>query len=758
MKSDSKFIQNYKDRMTKIMLKTNPGWDKKDIEKVIMDMIKEQAMNPRVQLDNNFTGENRDTTLMSVFDWALERKPLIAGNGTFYKNQYEALNPISQMLENMAASRKSYKKEMFKVGEIYGFESAEYKDLDRKQANEKINMNSYYGASGAPSSAFYSKWSGAATTLTAQSVISTAETLFEAFLADNYIYLNMTELMEWILAVIKEDIELDDFVRPRTRSEVCERLIDKILQREPNDEEILYNFLLSLDDSQITLLYYKNNMIEFFKDHDEIKDIMNLIFASVENMNYVDTKDEDWLQQVPDEFRYEFMSKTPKDWNKFVDKQYFMDPNDPPKVISNSLAQLSEYLMKYCYVRFMSIDRIYRLRNFKRRVVTVIDTDSNFLSLDTLIEYIMYEVKDGDFGRDFEHNSFIAVNTITYTITNVIEDMLLFYGKYSNIPEEFRPMFNMKNEFFNSLLVIGKAKKRYISKQVLREGNLISPPKVDIKGFDFKKSTTSEYAEEVFMKMIKKHIIDSENIQLKEMIKELRDFKNEIVDSIKRGERTFLPNGSAKEAGAYADPGSEQSYRGVLTWNLLNPDNMIDFPSRVSLVKMNIFVEDDIKDLEQTNPDIYNVLINEIFNDETGIFVVKTWNPGIEYVNPKNKDWVNNIPKKYRAKYKKLGPVAWNEFVDEVLSGTSTKYKITQSDKDGSWEYRKRGVQVLAVPSNATIPEWAQPYIDYDTMANNIIAPFKPVLEIFGPQFIEEGQSRNGVNRKTTTVSNIIKF
>ena len=43
-------------------------------------------------------------------------------------------------------------------------------------------------------------------------------------------------------------------------------------------------------------------------------------------------------------------------------------------------------------------------------------------------------------------------------------------------------------------------------------------------------------------------------------------------------------------------------------------------------------------------------------------------------------------------------------------------------------------------------------------MINNIISPFKPVLEIFGTQFTEEGKSKNGVNRKTDTITNIIKF
>jgi hypothetical protein len=129
--ADSKFINKYKKRMVNIMCRLNPDWDKDKVEKIVLKMIKEQTMNPRVELDNNYTGENRETTLISVFDWALERKPLIAGNGTFYKTQDEALNPISLMLDKWAASRKAYKKQMFSVGETLGFDSYEYQDLDR---------------------------------------------------------------------------------------------------------------------------------------------------------------------------------------------------------------------------------------------------------------------------------------------------------------------------------------------------------------------------------------------------------------------------------------------------------------------------------------------------------------------------------------------------------------------------------------------------------------------------------------------------
>ena len=143
--------------------------------------------------------------------------------------------------------------------------------------------------------------------------------------------------------------------------------------------------------------------------------------------------------------------------------------------------------------------------------------------------------------------------------------------------------------------------------------------------------------------------------------------------------------------------------------------------------------------------------MTKIFEDETGIFVQKTWDPGIDYVSLGDKEWYKNIPKKYQSKYKSLGAKEWNKFVDEVNESGKEVYQ-------GKWIYKKRGMQVLSIPINATIPEWVQPYIDYTTLVDNILSPFMPVLEIFKSRTTEVGKSVNGVNRKTETFTNIIKF
>ena len=585
-----------------------------------------------------------------------------------------------------------------------------------------------------------------ATTLSAQSVISSAKNFFESFLADNYSFLNSTELIHWMNKVIDENNEIDDFIQIKTIDETCNRLVEKIIQYKDSDRDMIYDYLSHLTESEWSILYYKNNILEFMNDHQIIQDLVYDILSKIQNLEKVDINNPD-----PN---IDLLGMTPKEWNKHVEKEYFMDPNEAPSCVKEELELFKKYIMKYVFTKYLSFDRIYRLKNFKRRVVTVIDTDSNILSIDIFINWILDHVVKGEtFGRDHEHNSFIMVNMITYVITDAIERIMLYYGEMSNIPVEFRPRYAMKNEFFMSLLIIGRTKKRYISKILLREGNLMNPPKQDIKGFDFKKASTSEYAEKRFMKLIKQYIIDSDTIDLRSLIIELREFENEVRSSILRGERTFLPNGSAKELAAYKDPASEQSVRGALTWNAIYPGNTIDLPSKVSLVKMNLFTEEDCEKLKETHPEVYQIIMDKIFNDETGIFVTKKWESDkIDYINPKSKDFLKEVPKKYKSKFKGKTVQDWNDWVD-TLDLSDPKYA-----KDGHFEVKKRGLQVLAIPSNSLIPEWAIPYIDVNTMVNNIIAPFKAVMELFNNRFTEEGKTKGGVNRKTDKLTNIVKF
>lgn len=85
---------------------------------------------------------------------------------------------------------------------------------------------------------------------------------------------------------------------------------------------------------------------------------------------------------------------------------------------------------------------------------------------------------------------------------------------------------------------------------------------------------------------------------------------------MEKGEKTFLTPKKCKEAAAYKMPFSEMSFRGAFAWNMIFPDMQIEFPDTVCIVPLNIYKLEDISDLEETEPEIYNNIKRYIFESK----------------------------------------------------------------------------------------------------------------------------------------------
>ena len=67
-----------------------------------------------------------------------------------------------------------------------------------------------------------------------------------------------------------------------------------------------------------------------------------------------------------------------------------------------------------------------------------------------------------------------------------------------------------------------------------------------------------------------------------------------------------------------------------------------------------------------------------------------------------------------------------------------------------------KGCQVLAIPNNVQkMPEWTKDYIDYTTMASDILSPFKCIMDLVKFNQIKVGKS---TKRQSKVFSNIISF
>ena len=109
----------------------------------------------------------------------------------------------------------------------------------------------------------------------------------------------------------------------------------------------------------------------------------------------------------------------------------------------------------------------------------------------------------------------------------------------------------------------------------------------------------------------------------------------------------------------------------------------------------------------------------KIFNDETGLFVQKTWDPGITVLgNSKDKEWYKKIPEKYRTKYKKLG-------IKDVLA--------TKTDKDGHIIGKNCKGEEKVKRLVSTIPN-AQIVTSYSDSESDL-----PILNIAKTAYVVEG-------------------
>lgn len=566
-----KWVKHY----TNILERSNPEIPRKEIKKYLQGVINEKMINTPATIHNNYRHEEINVSLLDVIDWYNDTNPIGGGFGVFFKNQHEVANPAAVMLGNFLTLRKTYKKQLH----VHDENSYEYATFDRMQLTEKINANSYYGASGATSSNFFNIYTATSVTATGQSLISTTEQAFEQFLSNSVLFNDLDDCFVFLENVRKEKYVMDDSFLPNVSVELLiEHLSKTFYEYKEEYEAILFDYLINIPQRKLNHMYFKNNIYEF-----------------------------SYLPKIRAKLDRALM-KTKE----------FKDPNDLPKSSRNEIEDLWDYYKEFVLYRYFTFNRIQRLKNDKRKTVVVVDTDSNMLNLNPWMIFMhnnVISVNDNLIDRDKDELRFICINLMCYFLTNMVTEILQKYTKDANIPKEFRDKINMKNEFLFTRLILSDKKKRYISSIRLREGKEIYPEKIDIKGIDFMKSSTREETKAYFTNLIKEKMLYEDDIHISEILGELERFEGIIRDSLQRGEKSFLIPNSVKEPGAYDDPFRQQGFRSVLAWNYLYPGNTIELPEKIDMIKMKMERPEDIADLEHEQPEFYERLMKNVFNN-----------------------------------------------------------------------------------------------------------------------------------------------
>lgn len=654
----------YIDAAVDTILKARPDYKREDVEKIVTRMVKERFKDPTIIVDNNVTGANETITLSKLCKWIKKRGPVISGNATFYKQPSEEKSPSSAMLRKLKQGRKEVKKRMFGLDPT----SDEYQMLDLDQSNKKVIMNAEYGGSGTPTAAFYTKYSPAATTLMAQSIITTMAALFEGYVGDNQKFFSINEFYDWANKVIQKKNKIPHWVQIPSAHEVSLRLELHFYIANMEDFPYIESFVESCTDEERCYLYYANNIMEFVGRHPKVINLIQNVLMKLPKYQASEDK------TVPREFAGQF--EDADKYNKWISEKMFLNPYKIPECIKEDMDKIISLFTQFIYVEYITPDSIVKLNNHKRNTVLLVDTDSNIINSDIFVSFILNDIFHGDtFGREKIYCEMILVNVLAASLDRAVAMELDYYGRMHNMDEESRAELTMKNEFMFRRLFLMKTKKRYAASIVLREGNIILPFKPELKGLDFIKAGVTEEVSDKFSKMLEDNILFPEEPKLHELSRDVKLLEKDIYKNLRNGGTIYYKASSLKPIESYKKAKDKYGniigttawalppFRGSIIWNEIYPDNQIYTLDRVKIVKLTVTGIQDLDCIKDDYPEIYKTIIDKVFNSD--------------------------IP-----------------------------------------EIRKYGLKTICIPAvMKKVPDWMTRLIDYDVTVSDIISSFKSVLE-----------------------------
>ena len=588
------FKTDWVNRMMKTLLATNPNLPKDKIMKYLSDKYDKMLHDKNLRIHNDYNDDMMiDTTVTKLYDFTKAKRPVLGGTGTLFYNQTKVTSPIADIIKDKRESRKYHQRKR----DTYPRNSYEYMYEEMMQMEDKVKNNSIYGSFGTPTFQLYNRYVAEAITGTAQSLISVTAMGFESIMTNSVPFKSLDECLNFIVDIIDKCSDNHEFkecsyikIKPITDIElVFDKLKSTFRKYDKSYDKFIYKILKNVNTSVLTHLYYTNNIYKFMENEDIIK-LVTTIFDNCAE---------------------------------------FKNPNDVPESISDYLGILWDYINEYVYYNYSYTEPINRLKNDQRSTAKLIDTDSNLINAHPFVLFLKDNVWDKtDSTMDDDNKKFASVNILAFLITKMLRVLLDRHCESSNVLDQYKPVINMKNEFYFDKLLLARVKKRYVASIRLREGKLLDPYKAEIKGHDFKKASISEATEKAFINIIKERIFESEDIDIPGICADLDRFEKSIRESIDRGERTFMLRMNCKEPEHYANPYSEGAVTSVLVWNTIYPDREIQLPDKLDVILVSIPDEKCLECIKDKFPREYDVIKNTILNGDIEQFRTK----GIKYL------------------------------------------------------------------------------------------------------------------------------
>ena len=133
----SQTLQEYSDTMFDCIKLYYPEIPREVFNEAIKYSIKKRYKQNIVSIDNNYTRERVNKTILELCDYIADKKPIITAYGVLFQRHGSIPNPLKNIIEDFLNARSAHKKQMFQYPK--GSEMFEYYNL--LQSLDKIDVN-----------------------------------------------------------------------------------------------------------------------------------------------------------------------------------------------------------------------------------------------------------------------------------------------------------------------------------------------------------------------------------------------------------------------------------------------------------------------------------------------------------------------------------------------------------------------------------------------------------------------------------------
>ena len=534
----------------------------------------------------------KDTTLYNYINSNLKQGNILTPTFTSYMSREQEKSMLSEFVFMAVSKRKVAKKEAHRAKAAGNLLLADHKNNEQNLL--KIYANSLSGAFGLESCILFNPSNHSTLTSLTRTMTSLSNANNERIIAGNRYYPRAIDVLNNLIyittytneAQVHKTCQKFGLHMPSVEEtvQVLKYSSDLYFYDEQYYQRYITPYLQKLSPAQRASICYTGDLYHLRKFNPEfLRTLVNTLIHKVQATEKIDgvadklyAMDENFLYYFHHVFFYELKGKG-KDYNDPLLKDTLIPESIylTAKNTEEGLNKYKDFFNDFFMTPVMPVNS-FRLRNMRRRVIVLSDTDSTCFTMDEWVKWY----RDGKFHID--EQTIALGGLLSFFASQAIVHLVRILSRNLNIDKDLIDKLGMKNEYLWLAHAPAEVSKHYYAYTVMQEGTVLTKEEIEMKGVHLKNSTVPKFVIEDGKKMmteILETVSSNQDLQFNHFLKKVTDMEHLIINSVSKGESVFLKRSKINNEGAYALEAARSPYGRHLFWNEVFGPNYGEFPA-----------------------------------------------------------------------------------------------------------------------------------------------------------------------------------